>query len=350
MEYAPTLKKYLNVILHEGASDLHLSVGAHPIIRISGSLLPMLKEPIMTAEDTAGFLQVMIGKERFVELQEADFAYETEDGTRFRGNGFYQRGTVSVALRLIPKKIRTIAELNLPDILLSFARKSQGFFLVVGPVGQGKTTTLAALIDQINSERAEHIVTIEDPIEYVFEQKQSLIDQREVRIDTKDFPQALQSAFREDIDVLLVGEMRGPETVSAAVTAAETGHLVFSTLHSNNASQTIDRIIDTFAAGQQDQIRIQLASSMAGIFSQRLLPRISGGLVPAYELLINNNAVANLIREKRTHEIDTVIETSSSEGMIDMNRSLAELVARGEITVETAYQYSLNPNVLNKLL
>jgi twitching motility protein PilT len=353
MEYAPTLKKYLNVILHEGASDLHLSVGSHPTIRISGSLLPMLKEPALSAEDTAGFLQVMISKERFdrfVESQEVDFAYETEDGTRFRGNGFYQRGTVSVALRLIPKKIRTIAELNLPDILLSFARKSQGFFLVVGPVGQGKTTTLAALIEQINTERAEHIVTIEDPIEYIFEPKQSLIDQREVRIDTKDFPIALQSAFREDIDVLLVGEMRGPETVSAAVTAAETGHLVFSTLHSNNASQTIDRIIDTFPAAQQDQIRLQLASSMAGIFSQRLLPRISGGLVPAYELLINNNAVGNLIREKRTHEIDTVIETSSGEGMIDMNRSLAELVARGEITVETAYQYSLNPNVLNKLL
>jgi twitching motility protein PilT len=353
MEYAPTLKKYLNVLVHEGASDLHLSVGSHPTIRVSGSLLQMLKEPIMTAADTAGFLQAMISKDqyaRFTETQECDFAYETEDGTRFRGNGFYQRGTVSVALRLIPKKIRTIAELNLPDVLLSFARKSQGFFLVVGPVGQGKTTTLAALIDSINAERMEHIVTIEDPIEYIFEPKQSLIDQREVHIDTKDFPAALQSAFREDIDVLLVGEMRGPETVASAVTAAETGHLVFSTLHTNNAAQTIDRIIDTFTAGQQDQIRLQLASSMTGIFSQRLLPRISGGLVPAYELLINNNAVGNLIREKRTHEIDTVIETSSSEGMIDMNRSLAELVARGEISVETAYQYSLNPNVLNKLM
>ena len=353
MEYAPTLKKYLNVIVHEGASDLHLSVGSHPTIRVSGSLLPMLKEPAMTAADTAGLLQVMLKKEQyaaFLERQEVDFAYETEDGTRFRGNGFFQRGTISVALRLIPKKIRTIAELNLPDILLSFARKSQGFFLVVGPVGQGKTTTLAALVDQINTERMEHIVTIEDPIEYIFEPKQSLIDQREVHIDTKDFPDALQSAFREDIDVLLVGEMRGPETVAAAVTAAETGHLVFSTLHTNNAAQTIDRIIDTFNAAQQDQIRLQLASSMTGIFSQRLLPRISGGLVPAYELLINNNAVGNLIREKRTHEIDTVIETSSGEGMIDMNRSLAELVARGEISVETAYQYSLNPNVLNKLL
>jgi len=353
MEYAATFKKYLNVVVHEGASDLHMSVGSRPTLRVTGSLVPMLKEDVLTDADTAGFLQLMINKElynRFLETQECDFAYQTEDGSRFRGNAFFQRGSISIALRLIPKKIRTTTELNLPDVLLSFARKSQGFFLVVGPVGQGKTTTLAALIDFINTERAEHIVTIEDPIEYIFEPKQSLIDQREVHIDTKDFPEALQSAFREDIDVLLVGEMRGPETVSAAVTAAETGHLVFSTLHTNNAAQTVDRIIDTFNASQQDQIRLQLASSLTGIFSQRLIPRISGGLVPAYELLINNNAVGNLIREKRTHELDTVIETSSGEGMIDMNRSLAELVARGEITVETAYQYSLNPNVLNKLL
>ena len=196
----------------------------------------------------------------------------------------------------------------------------------------------------------EHIVTIEDPIEYIFEPKQSLIDQREVRIDTKDFETALQSAFRQDIDVLLVGEMRGPETMSAAVTAAETGHLVLSTMHTNDAAQTVDRIIDTFPGSQQDQIRLQLASSLAGIFSQRLVPRISGGLIPACELLINNKAIANLIREKRTHEIPTVIETGSSDGMIDMNRSLAELVARGEITVESAYQYSLNPNLLQKLL
>ena len=220
----------------------------------------------------------------------------------------------------------------------------------MGPVGQGKTTTLAALIDLVNTERMEHIVTIEDPIEYIFTPKQSLIDQREVRIDTKDFPTALISAFRQDIDVLLVGEMRGPETMAAAVTAAETGHLVFSTMHTNDAAQTVDRIIDTFPSTQQDQIRLQLASSLAGIFSQRLVPRVSGGLIPACELLINNKAVSNLIREKRTHEIPTVIETGSTEGMIDMNRSLAELVARGEITVESAYQYSLNPNVLQKLL
>ncbi|HUO55950.1 MAG TPA: PilT/PilU family type 4a pilus ATPase [Candidatus Paceibacterota bacterium] len=353
MDYASALKKYITVVIHEGASDLHFSAGARPIIRVNGGLLPMLKEPVLTAEDTAGFLKEMLPKprfEHFLETKEADFSFAPEEGVRFRGNAFFQREMISIAMRLIPKKIRTITELNLPDILLSFARKAQGFFLVVGPVGQGKTTTLAALIDTICSERDAHILTIEDPIEYIFDPKQSLVDQREVRIDTKDFPTALESAFREDINVLLVGEMRGPETMAAAVSAAETGHLVFSTLHTNNAAQTIDRIIDSFNSGQQEQIRLQLAASLTGIFSQRLLPRISGGLVPAYELLINNSAVANLIREKRTYEINTVIETSSTEGMIDMNRALAELVARGEISVETAYQYSLNPNVLNKLL
>lgn len=353
MDYESQLKKYINVLVHEGASDIHFSVGAHPTIRVSGELAPMLKEPALTREDTLGFLKVLVSGEHekhFETTQEIDFAYETQDGVRFRGNAFYQRGSIGVALRLIPRKIGTLAELHLPEVLATFARKSQGFFLVVGPVGQGKTTTLASLIELINTERMEHILTIEDPIEYIYEPKQSLIEQREVRVDTKDFPTALQSAFRQDIDVLMVGEMRGPETMAAAVTAAETGHLVFSTLHTNNAAQTLDRIIDTFPASQQDQIRLQLASSMAGIFSQRLIPRISGGLIPAFELLINNKAVANLIREKRTHELNTVIETGSGDGMIDMNRSLAELVARGEITLESAYQNSLNPNMLQKLL
>mgnify|MGYP001582515749 FL=1 len=353
MDYAATLKKYITILMHEGGSDLHFSVGAHPTIRVAGSLVPMLKEEVLKPEDTAGFLKALVSpdqEERFMRELELDFSFAASDGSRLRGNAFFQRGSISIALRLIPKKLATIAELNLPDTLLSFARKNQGFFLVVGPAGQGKTTTLASLVEVINTERMEHIVTIEDPIEYIFEQKQSLIDQREVKIDTKDFHSALVSAFREDADVILVGEMRDPETIGAAVTAAETGHLVLSSLHTNSAAQTIDRIIDTFPGGQQDQIRIQLAASLAGIFSQRLLPRISGGLVPAYELLINDNAVANMIREKRTNEINTMIETGSTKGMIDMNRSLAELVARGEITVETAYQYSLNPNMLQRLL
>ncbi len=353
MDYAQLFKKYVNVLQHEGGSDLHFSTEAHPTVRVSSLLTPLLKEPVLTSENTLGFAEFLLTpeqKERFLRDHEVDFAYQTADGARFRGNAFFQRGAVGIALRLIPKVIRTIAELNLPPVVESFARKAQGFFLVVGPVGQGKTTTLAALIDLINTERMEHIITIEDPIEYVFTPKQSMIDQREVRIDTKDFATALHSAFRQDVDVIFVGEMRGAETMAAAVTAAETGHLVLSTLHTNNAAQTIDRIIDTFPSSQQDQIRIQLAASLAGIFSQRLIPRVSGGLIPAYELLINNKAVANLVRERRTHEINTVIETSSEDGMIDMNRSLAELVGRGEITVENAYAYSINPKELDKLL
>ena len=217
-------------------------------------------------------------------------------------------------------------------------------------MGHGKTTTLASLIEMINASRSEHIMTIEDPIEYMYEEKLSIIDQREVRVDTSDFKTALISLFREDVDVALVGEMREHETISSVVTAAETGHLIFSTLHTNNAAQTVDRVIDVFPPAQQEQIRLQLASSLTGIFSQRLLPRISGGRVPAYELLIVNNAVSNLIREKRTHELSTVIETGFEQGMIDMNRSLAELVRRGEITPETALLYSPNPRVIERLL
>ncbi len=238
----------------------------------------------------------------------------------------------------------------MPPIIGELARRRQGFFLVVGPVGQGKSTTLSSMINLINREESRHIITIEDPIEYVYTAEKSIINQREVGIDTKDFHTALQSIFREDVNVIMIGEMRTPETISTAVTAAETGHLVFSTLHTNNASQTIDRIIDSFPGSQQDQIRIQLASSLLGIFSQRLVPRIAGGLVPAYELLLNNNAVANLIREKRTHEIDVVIETGMEQGMIDLNHSLLELVRAGEISIENAYQYSLNPKGLERML
>jgi twitching motility protein PilT len=257
---------------------------------------------------------------------------------------------MAIALRLILPNIRTLKELNLPPILETFAAREQGFFLVVGPVGQGKSTTLAAMIELINQTRTEHIITIEDPIEYLFENKKSVIDQREVRTDTMDFPTALHSVFRQDVDVLMIGEMHTPETIATAVTAAETGHLVLSTLHTNNAAQSVDRIIDSFGSEQQSQIRIQLAASLAGIFSQRLIPRIAGGLVPVYELLIRTDAVSNLIREKRTHEIQAVIETGAQDGMIDMNRSLAELVRAGEITVETAYAHSLDPRVLERLL
>jgi len=352
-DYKQKLTTLVDQVVAQGASDLHLSEGTQPMVRVSGSLTLLLSEPALTREDMQGFLAELLTPERqgqFKQTQEIDFSWTHGDKARFRGNGYVERGRLGVALRLIPRAIRTLRELNLPEVLDQFGAREQGFFLVVGPVGQGKTTTIAALIEKINQERAEHIITIEDPIEYLFDNKKSLIEQREVRIDTADFSVALQSVFRQDVDVLMIGEMRTPETIATAVTAAETGHLVFSTLHTNNAVQTVDRIIDSFPASQQEQIRLQLASSLAGIFSQRLVPRISGGLIPACELLIATPAVQNLIREKRTHEIQTLIETGADEGMIDLNRSLANLVRAGEISPENAYSRSLNAKTLERLL
>lgn len=353
VDYRKELSALIDIVTSEGASDIHFSVGAHPTIRVTGSLIPLVKKPILTDEDVAGFAKVLMTTEQqesFQVDQELDFSYQHADVARFRGNAFFQKGHISIVLRLINDEIKTLTDLALPPILETFAMRPQGFFLCVGPVGQGKSTTLAAMIEIINQNKADHIVTIEDPIEYIYEPKRSLIDQREVRIDTKDFSTALTAALRQDVDVLLVGEMRNPDTISTAVTAAETGHLVFSTLHTNNAAQTIDRIIDSFPSGQQDQIRVQLAGSLAGIFSQRLIPRISGGMVPAYELLVNNSAVSNLIREGRTHEVQTVIETGLEHGMIDMNRSLVDLVKKGEITVDNAFAYSINPKGLERLM
>jgi twitching motility protein PilT len=344
----------IQTVYKEGGSDLHLGEGRYPIIRVNGELVPLVKKEVLTGEHIQAFLDMLLSpknREKFDADHEIDFSYSAPGiDARFRGNAYVQQGLVSIALRLILKVIRGIDELNLPPILESFANKKQGFFLVVGPVGQGKSTTLAAMIEIINRNRAEHIITIEDPIEYVYTQKKSIIDQREVRTDTADFSISLVNVLRQDVNVILVGEMRDPATMIAAVTAAETGHLVFSTLHTNNASQTIDRIIDSFPAAQQDQVRIQLSGSLVGVFSQRLIPRITGGLIPVYELLIVNNAVANLIREKRTHEIPSIIETSSEVGMIDMNRMLAELVRKGEITIENAYLHSSNPKILEKML
>lgn len=353
MTVKDTVLSFLDTVVKEGGSDLHLSSGSHPIIRASGTLVPLVHHEKLTPENTEAMLKAILPADRwdtFVAEQSVDFSYAHTNGARFRVNGYKTGGTVAVAMRLIPKEIRNFTSLNLPPVLEVFTQRQQGFFLVVGPVGQGKSTTLAAMIDRINDTRAEHIVTIEDPVEYLFEPKKSLIHQREVHIDTPDFHQALQAAFREDVDVIMVGEMRNYETISSAVTAAETGHLVLSTLHTNNASQTIDRIIDMFPSSQQGQVRVQLAGSLAGIFSQRLVPRIAGGLIPAYELLINNSAVANLIREGRTHEISTVIQTASQEGMIDMDRSLAELVRRGEVTVEDAYERASDQKTFERYL
>lgn len=353
MDYKKEVEELILTVIREGGSDLHISAGRYPAIRVTSQLIFLVKRKILSNEDVLNMLGVLLGSQKkvetFLDNQEIDFSYDFQGESRLRGNAFFQKGMVSIALRLIPK-VKTIEELLLPPIIETYARKKQGFFLVVGPVGQGKSTTLAAMINLINTERAEHIVTIEDPIEFIFEPKRSIIDQREVGIDTKDFVRALKSAFREDVNVIMIGEMRSPDTIATAVTAAETGHLVLSTLHTNNASQTIDRIIDSFPPGQQDQIRIQLSNSLLGIFSQRLIPRISGGLVPAFEFLVNNNAVSNLIREKRTHEIDVVIETGYEQGMIDMNRSLLELVQKGEISIENAYLHSLNPKALERLI
>lgn len=353
MNHEKVLKELFTKVIEEGGSDIHLSEGRVPIIRVAGILIPLQDRPAISKKDAEAFLEILFkshSSKRFAESKEADFSFNFDDQARFRGNAFVQSGRIGIALRLIPNKIKTPEELHLPSSLETFVKKRQGFFLVVGPTGQGKSTTLASMIEMINNERLEHIVTIEDPVEYMFEEKKSIIDQREVQVDTDDFQSALESAFRQDVDVLMIGEMRSRETIAAAVTAAETGHLVFSTLHTNSASQTVDRIIDSFPANQQDQIRAQLAGSLAGIFSQRLIPRISGGLIPAFELLISNSAVFNLIRENRIHEIDTVIETSSQEGMIDFNRSLINLVRSGEITVDNAFRFSNNPKLLGKLL
>jgi twitching motility protein PilT len=352
MEYKKSFEELLDILIREDGSDLHIAADRFPAVRVNGELIFLLNHTVITQEAIAGMLKAILSQEHFdhfMKVEELDFSYEYQSKYRMRGNAFIQQGKLSVVLRLIPE-VKTFEELNLPPILAEFARKRQGFFLVVGPVGQGKSATMAAMVRLINEERAAHILTIEDPIEYTYPQGKSIIDQREVGIDTVDFQAALNSAFRQDVNAIMIGEMRNAETIGTAVTAAETGHLVISTLHTNNASQTIDRIIDSFPAGQQDQIRIQLASSLLGVFSQRLLPRIAGGRIPAYELLINNNAVSNLIREKRTHEIDTVIETGSELGMIDMNRSLLDLVRRGEITIENAYAYAINPKSLERLL
>ena len=351
-DHKKKLEELILTVIRENGSDLHLGTGRVPAIRVGGELIFLVKQEPFTKEDTIGILNEVLSKEKiekFMENQEADFSYDFRGEARLRGNAFFQKGLISIAFRLVPK-VKTLAELHLPAILANFARKKQGFFLVVGPVGQGKSTTLSAMIDLINNEQARNIITIEDPIEHVYVPNKSIVNQREVGIDTKDFHTALKSVFREDVNVIMVGEMRTPETIATAVTAAETGHLVFSTLHTNNASQTIDRIIDSFPGDQQDQIRTQLASSLLGIFSQRLIPRITGGLIPAYELLLNNNAVANLIREKLTHEIDVVIETGMESGMVDLNHSLLELVRAGEISIENAYQYSLNPKGLERMI
>ncbi len=351
--YKDKLEQLLTLTAQENASDLHFSVGRKPTLRIDGRLVPIVKEEVYTKEIIGGLIDALLPsdrKEEFLKNREVDFSYTLSDKARFRVNVYFQRGNMAASLRFIPYKIRTIEELNLPPVLHDFTKYTQGFVLVVGPAGHGKSTTLAALIDEINHKRTTHIITIEDPIEYIFIQDRSIIDQREVYSDTLSFHRALRSVLRQDPDVIMVGEMRDPETIQTAITAAETGHLVFSTLHTNSASQTIDRIIDSFPASQQAQIRTQLASTLVGIVSQRLVPRLNGGRVPACEVMITNSAIRNLIRDDKVYQIDLVIETSIQERMISLNRSLATLVKQSEISLETAQAYSLNPAELANLL
>jgi twitching motility protein PilT len=307
----------------------------------------------LTPESVEGLISCLITPEQkktFIEKRQLDFAYSFEDKARFRVNIYFQRNYMAASLRLIPARIRTMEELNLLPIVHEFPKLSQGFVLVVGPAGHGKSTTLAAMLDEVNHNRTDHIITVEDPIEYIFTQDRCIVSQREVGNDTSTFHAALRTVLRQDPDVIMIGEMRDSVSISTAMTAAETGHLVFSTLHTNSASQTIDRIIDSFLPEQQGQVVSQLASTLVGIISQRLLPRLSGGRVPALEIMIVNPAIRNLIRERKIYQIDLVIETSLQEGMVTMNRSLAGLVKNKEISLENAELYSPNPSELRIIL
>lgn len=347
------IKNFLKIVAQENASDLHLDAGRYPTIRLDGKLYPIAQESVLTPEDTKALSDIILSEEnkkRLLADGQVDFSYNFEDKARFRTNIFFQKGNVSIAMRLITTRIKTLEELNIPTVLYDFTRHSQGLLLVTGPVGHGKSTTLAALIDYINHNEDKHIITIEDPIEYVYEQDRCIINQREVGEDAHTFGDALRAVFREDANVVLIGEMRDLETISTAMTAAETGHLILATLHTNDSSQTIDRIIDIFPAHQQNQIRLQLASVLLGVVSQRLIPKIGGGRVPAVEIMIKNHAVENLIRENKTYQIDSVIETSLREGMISLDKAMASLVQQGLITVDDAIAFSKNEEYLQMLI
>ncbi|MDZ4385070.1 MAG: PilT/PilU family type 4a pilus ATPase [Candidatus Moranbacteria bacterium] len=345
----------MRLVAQQGASDLHLVVGRYPTLRIDGRLFPVSQDAVLTPADTQAMSDVIIGnneenKNKFLADGQIDLSYNFEDKARFRVNIFFQQGYVSVAMRLIPREIRKLDELNMPEVLYDFTKFTQGLVLVVGPVGHGKSTTLAALINEINHTQEKHIVTIEDPIEYIYEQDKCIINQREVFQDSKSFQTALKAVFREDANVVLVGELRDLESISIAMTGAETGHLIFATLHTNDSAQTIDRIIDVFPAHQQNQVRAQLANTLLGVISQRLVPRVDGGRVPAVEIMIKNHAIENLIREGKAYQIDNSIETSSDQGMVTMDKSLSELTRRGIISIDTALSFAKEKNNFQALL
>lgn len=348
-----SLDQILLEVIEKEASDLHVTVGVPPTIRLHGQLIH-LDYPKLMPQDTKEMIYAILTQEQREKLErnlEFDFSYSLPGKGRFRVNIYFQRGSLSAALRLIPVRIPTLQDLNLPFVLEDFTRKARGLVLVTGPTGAGKSTTLAALINIINETRSVHIITIEDPIEYLHPHRRSIVNQREVGTDTKSFNTALKYILRQDPDVLLVGEMRDLETISAALTAAETGHLVFATLHTQDAPQTIDRIIDVFPPYQQQQVRIQLAGTLQGVISQQLLVRRDGqGRVPAVEVLVPTSGVRNMIREGKTHQIYTAMQTGQKYGMQTMDMALAELVRGGKIGFEGALERAGDPQVLKQIL
>lgn len=346
------IKKFLDYAISKGASDIHIKVGVPPIVRIDGKLMSIEKENPLTNEECEKYVKNLLNSEQYARFQkdkELDFSFSF-DHTRFRTNVYYERSHINASLRLIPAEIRTFSQLGLPPILEKFTLSGQGLVIVTGPTGHGKSTTMAAMVDYINSNRGKHIITIEDPIEYTFQNKKSIMSQREVGTDTNSFSDALRSSFREDPDVIMVGEMRDLETIDSALTLAETGHLVLTTLHTNSASQTADRIIDVFPPHQQAQIRSQLASVIVGVVSQRLIPKVNGGRVVACEIMVANNAVRSIIRDGKTHQLDNTIQTSASEGMISLDKVLAEYVNKGDITLDDALTWAMDQKAFKMMV
>lgn len=345
------IQELLRIVFEKDASDLHLIAG-YPAVLRSGEELVRLSDNTLSSSDIERAVFSLLTaeqKELFLANRELDFSLNYPFA-RFRVNTYFQQGTMAASFRLIPLRIKTIEELNLPSVCHSFSRLKQGFVLVTGASSQGKSTTLAAILDEINSTRAHHIVTIEDPIEYVYPKRKAIISQREIKVDTYSWEVALRSVLREDPNVVLIGEMRDIETISTALTIAETGHLVFATLHTNSASQTIDRIVDVFPPNQQNQVKLQLSLTLEGIICQRLIPSLSGQRLPAFEILLKTNALQNTIREGKTHLIDNIIATSAEFGMISFESSLADLVKRGRISEDEALAFARRPAELLRML